>query len=59
VGEEDKCVCVSSSHNHDEPCGKPSAFRVKARGSSRVAGICKDCYGKPFVELPLEFYTEK
>jgi hypothetical protein len=55
--EESKCVCVSDSHEHGtNPCEGAVVFRIRVQGSSKIAGICERCYGKPYVELPLSFW---
>lgn len=55
--DESKCVCVSDSHEHgSKPCTGTAMFRIKVKGSSKIAGICQSCYGKPYVELPLSFW---
>ncbi len=58
--EEDRCVCVSDSHEHgDQPCKGKVMFRIKVQNSSNIAGVCKACHEKPFIELPHSLFRDK
>ena len=59
---KESCICVSESHEHGKsPCDKPAKFSlsVKTRKSVVLVGVCKDCYSKPYVELPISLYDGK
>jgi hypothetical protein len=58
----DSCICVSESHEHgNAQCDKPAHFsvKVKTRRSLVHVGVCKDCYSKPYVELPLSLFDSE
>lgn len=58
--EEDRCVCVSDSHEHgDQPCKGEVMFGIKVQNSSKIAGVCRVCYEKPFIELPWSLWRDE
>jgi hypothetical protein len=56
--ESNKCDCLSSSHQHGTPCGKPVVFRVKMKERPQMVGLCKECLTQPFAEISIGFYDD-